>query len=184
MEKNIVAKANVTENNSFISGVFTRCIKDGSKWMILNLKRLNKYLGYKHYQMESLQNISGLIRPGVYVASINLKDVFLPAQKSFQAYLTFFVEEYLKFVCMSSGYGPAMPIFTKTSKLSFSILREKGFWPVLYVDDSYLQGDDYENCFSNVLNTVEILRSLVFIISPDKSKFMPTQCITYVEYAF
>ena len=28
--KNIVAKTNVTEHNKFVSGVFTRCKKDGS----------------------------------------------------------------------------------------------------------------------------------------------------------
>ena len=63
--KNIVAKANVTENNTFVSGVFTRSKKDGSKWMILNQKRLNKFVDYKHFKMESLQNVLELIRPGV-----------------------------------------------------------------------------------------------------------------------
>ena len=42
--KNIVAKANVTENNTFVSGIFTRSKKNGSKRMILNLKRLNKFV--------------------------------------------------------------------------------------------------------------------------------------------
>ena len=105
--------------------------------------------------MESIQNVLELIRPGVYVASIDLKDGFysVPVHKNYQAHLTFFVEEYLKFVSMSKGYGPAMRKFTKMSKILFSILREKGFLSVVYVDDSCLQGDDYEDCFSNVLNT-------------------------------
>ena len=109
--------------------------------------------------MESLQNVLELIRPGVYMASIDLKDAFysIPVHKKHQAYSTFFVDEYLKFVCMPNGYGPAMRLFTKISKISFSILREKGFLSVVYVDDSYLQGDDYEDCFSNVLNTIEFL---------------------------
>ena len=134
--------------------------------------------------MESLQNVLELIRPGVYMASIDLKDAFysVPVHKNHQAYLTFFVEEYLKFVCMPNGYGPAMRIFTKISKIPFSILREKGFLSVVYVDDSYLQGDDYEDCLSNVLNTIEILRSLGFKIHPDKSKFIPTQCITCLGF--
>ena len=167
--KNIVAKANVTENNTFVSGVFTRSKKDGSKRMILNLKRLNKFVDYKHFKMESLQNVLELIRPGVYMASIDLKDAFysVPVHKNHQAYLTFFVEEYLKFVCMPNGYGPAMRIFTKISKIPFSILREKGFLSVVYVDDSYLQGDDCEDCFCNALNTIEILRSLGFTIHPE-----------------
>ena len=134
--------------------------------------------------MESLQNVLELIRPGVYMASIDLKDAFysVPVHKNHQAYLTFFVEEYLKFVCMPNGYGPAMQIFTKISKIPFSILREKGFLSVVYVDDSCLQGDDYEDCFSNVLNRVEILISLGITIHPDKSKLIPTQCITYLGF--
>ena len=107
--KNIVAKANVTENITFVSGVFTRSKKDGSKRMILNLKKLNKFVDYKHFKMESLQNVLELIRPGVYVASIDLKDAFysVPIHKNHQAYLTFFLQEYLKFVCMPNRYGPA-----------------------------------------------------------------------------
>ena len=97
------------------------------------------------------------------MASIDLKDTFyaVPLHKNHQAYLTLFVEEYLKFVCMPNGYGPAMRIFIKISKIQLSIL--------LLYDDSYLQGDDYEDCFSNVLNTIDILRSLEFTIHPDKS---------------
>ena len=75
-----------------------------------------------------------------------------------------------------------MRIFTKFSKIPFSILREKGFLSVFFVDDSYLQGVDSEDCFSNVLNTTEILRSLGFTIHPDKSKFIPTQCITFLGF--
>ena len=139
--------------------------------------------------MESLQNVLELIRPGVYMASIDLKDAFYSVlvRKNHQAYLTFFVEEYLKSVCMPNRYGPAMRIFTKISKISYSIFREKGFLSVVYVDDLYFQGDDYEDCFSNVLNTIEILRSLGFTIhpihtNPEKSEFIPTQCITFLGF--
>ena len=68
------------------------------------------------------------------------------------------------------------------SQTSFPILREKGFLSVVYVDDSYLQGDDYEDCFSNVLNTIEIIRSLGFTIHPEQSKFIPTHCITVLGF--
>ena len=45
-----------------------------------------------------------------------------------------------------------------------------------------MQGDDYEYCCSNVLNTIKILKSLGFTIHPDKSKFIPTQYIIYLEF--
>ena len=110
--------------------------------------------------MGSLQNILELI--SVYVASIDLKDAFYSVHlhKNHQTTLTFFAEKYLKFVCMPNRYGPITQIFTKISKRPFSILIEKGFLSV--IDDSHLQDDDYEDCFSNVLNTKEILRSLGF----------------------
>ena len=87
--KNIVTKSNVTENNTFLSRVFTRSKKDGSKWMILNLKKLNKFAGYKHFIIESLQYVFNVIRPGVYMASIDLKDAFysVPVHKNHRAYL-------------------------------------------------------------------------------------------------
>ena len=44
--------------------------------MILNLKRLNKFVDYKHFKMESLQNVLELIRPVVSIPSIDLKDAF------------------------------------------------------------------------------------------------------------
>ena len=48
----IVAEANVTKNNTFVSGIFTKSNKDGSKRMILNLKRLNKFVDYKHSKIK------------------------------------------------------------------------------------------------------------------------------------
>ena len=80
---------------------------------------------------------------------------------------------------MPNAYGPAMRIFTKKP---FSILREKVFLSAVFVDDSYLQGDDYEDCFSNVLNTIEIIRSLGFTIHPEQSKFIPTHCIAFLGF--
>ena len=145
--KNMIAKVNVTENNTFVSGVFTTSKKDGSKQMVPNVKRLNKFVDYKHSKMESLQNVLQLIRLGVYMGFIDHKDAIYPisAHKNHQVYLTFFVQQYLKFLCILNGYGSAMQIFTKISKIQFSILREKGLLSVVYVDDSYLQCDDYED---------------------------------------
>ena len=96
--------------------------------------------------MESIQNVLELTRRGVYLASIDLKDAFysVPVHKNHQAYLTLFVEQYLKFVCMPNGYGPAMRIFTKASNIQFSVFRKKGFLSVVYVDNSYMHDDGYE----------------------------------------
>ena len=91
-----------------------------------------------------------------------------------------FCRRIFEFARMPNGHGSAMRIFTKFSKISFSILREKGFLSVVYAEDSYFQDDDYKDCFSSVLNTIEILRYLGFTIHSNKSSFIPPQCITYL----
>ena len=75
-----------------------------------------------------------------------------------------------------------MRVFTKILKIAIPIFREEGLLFVVYIDDSYLQGGDYEDYFSNVLNAIKILRSLGFSIHPDKSKFIPKQCITHLRF--
>ena len=72
--------------------------------------------------------------------------------------------------------------YLQNFKNTIFYFREKGFLFVVYVDDSYLQGDDYEDCFCNVLQTIEILRSLGFTIHSEKPKFIPNQCITYLGF--
>ena len=49
----------------------------GHKRMILNLKKLNKFgilfkFDYRHFTIESLQNVLEQNKPGVYIASIDL----------------------------------------------------------------------------------------------------------------
>ena len=60
----------------FVSPVFTRPKKDGNHRMILNLKQLNSFLVYQLFKMEGLENVLNLIKPNVWMASVDLKDAF------------------------------------------------------------------------------------------------------------
>ena len=65
--KKKVIDCSTREYNEFISGIFTRNKKDGSKRMILNLKNFNKFVNYKHFIMESINNVLNIIRPNMYI---------------------------------------------------------------------------------------------------------------------
>ena len=72
--------------------------------------------------MESLNNVINLIKPNVYRASIDLKyNTFfsVPIQNDHQKYLKFIFGNLLQFKFMPNGYGPAIGIFTKISKVHF-----------------------------------------------------------------
>jgi len=79
----------------FISSIFTRPKKDGSRRMILNLRELNEYVVYQHFKMESLQHVLNIIVRFVWMASVDLKDAFysVPVHKKHHKYFKFFWKE-------------------------------------------------------------------------------------------
>ena len=82
---------------------------------------------------------------------------------------------------MPNGCGPAMRIFTKTSKVPLGYFRSQGHNSVVYVDDSHLQGNTYQFCLATILDTIKLLRELGFVIHPDKSVLTLSQTIVFLE---
>ena len=76
-----------------------------------------------------------------------------------------------------------MKVFTKVLKSALSHLREIGCLSVVYVDDSYLQGETFEECLQNITETVKLLQSLGFTIHPEKSVLKPTQKLTFLGFS-
>ena len=76
--------------------------------------------------MDSIQSVLNVVKKNAFMASIDLKDAFYsaPGIRHHQKYLVFFANEYLKFTCMPNGYGHAMKIFTKITKVPFSVLNQ------------------------------------------------------------
>ena len=96
--------------------------------------------------MESI-NVINVIKPNVYMTSIDLKDAFSSIHNDYSKYLKFMFGNLFQFTSISNGYGPAMRIFTKISRVTFGHLRSQGHNSVAYVVDSYLQGDiTYQSC--------------------------------------
>ena len=75
-----------------------------------------------------------------------------------------------------------MRIFKKITKVPYSVLRKQGHTSVVYVDDSYLQGDSNGSCLNNVNDTIAMLESLGFNIHPEKSVLKPTQNLIYLDF--
>ena len=69
---------------------------------------------------------------------------------------------------MPNGYGPAMRIFTKITKIPFSVLRMQDHTAVVCTEDSYLQGYSYKSCLKNVNDTIIITTIIRFYHSSSK----------------
>lgn len=103
----------------FISSVFTRPKKDGTHRMILNLKKINEFVTYRHFKMDTLQSILNLVTKDCYMASLDLKDAYYSVAISmdYRKYLSFrWRNKLYRFTCLPNGLASCPRIFTKLLK--------------------------------------------------------------------
>ena len=151
--------------------------------MILNLKNLNKDIEYNHFKMDTLLVALTLITPGCYMASIDLKDAYysVPIDEQHKKFLRFRWEGQLwQFDCLPNGLALAPRQFTKLLKPVYAHLREQGHVSTAFLDDSLLLADIEQACIENIQATVQLLRSLGFIVHLEKSMLVPSQTIQYL----
>jgi len=169
----------------FISRIFVRKKKDNTYRMILNLKDLNYNIEKKHFKMDTFLSAVNLVKQNCYMASVDLRDAYytIPISIKYRKYLRFEWQGKLyQYTCLPNGLSSAPRSFTKILKPVYSSLRSKGHVNVGYIDDSYLQGDTYEECKHNVQDSVNLFEKLGFLPHPEKSVFEPTQIITFLGF--
>ena len=105
------------------------------------------------------------------MASIDLRDAYytIPVHLEYRKYFTCLLgRQYFEFTCLPNGYAQAPLIFTKILKLPIAYLRKLGHSSVVYIDDSYLQGNTASDCTDNIFHTVHLLQSLGFTLFTQK----------------
>ena len=75
-----------------------------------------------------------------------------------------------------------MRVFTKIFKVPFEHLRSLRHNSVVYVGDSYLQGEIYQACLNNISDAIKLLRELGFVINTEKSVLTPGQTIDFLGF--
>lgn len=167
----------------FISNIFLRPKKDGSFRMILNLKSLNQVIEYHHFKMDTLRNAIMLMTRNCWFGSVDLKQAYYSVNLLDKQLCRFSFEGQLyQFTCLPNGLSEAPRKFTKIMKVVYSALRKMGHANVGYIDDSLLQGDDYDDCVMNISDTVWLMDSLGFTVHPGKSVIIPTQVIVFLGF--
>ena len=59
--------------------------------MILNLKKLNKYINYYHFKLDTFETTLHLIKPNCFMASVDLRHAYysVPMAQTVRKYLRF-----------------------------------------------------------------------------------------------
>ena len=184
MKEGIIESASYTQNQ-YISQIFPRPKRAGGIRIILNLSKLNIYVEYKHFKMESLNSALLLMKPNCFMASIDLRDAYflVNVDKGFRKFLRFIWRSKLfEFTCLPMGLACSPRIFTKIMKPIFERLRKNGLSSIFYLDDSWLLGSSFEDCKRNVDETANILTNAGFIINKKKSVMIPSQKIEFLGF--
>lgn len=180
-----VIKLAKLEPDSCVSPIFVRPKKNGEYRMILNLQKLNSFVQYHHFKMDTFEKALNLITKGTWMASIDLRHAYysVPVAEEHQKYLCFMWKNKLyQYTCFPNGLASCPRQFTKLMKPVFSKLRNMGHVNSGFIDDSLLCGDTLEECQTNVNDTKTLMSNLGFTINNEKSVFEPTQKMIFLGH--
>ncbi|KAI8480797.1 hypothetical protein Bbelb_414820 [Branchiostoma belcheri] len=185
--RTLLTKGAVTEvpyhHTQFVSTLFTVPKKTGGLRPVINLKPLNKFLHKQRFKMESLRLIKHLVRPGDYMAKLDLTDAYftIPVHKDDRKYLTFHWRgRFYQFQCLPFGVATAPRVFTKVMKVPIALLRRRGFRLVVYLDDILVIARSREMCRKVLQAAIDLISSMGFVPNLSKSVLEPTQRITFL----
>ena len=173
--------------HGFFSSYFLVAKKDGGWRPILNLKRLNQYMSYQRFKMESLRPIIASVPPGVFMASLDLKDAYLhvPVNRDHWRFLRFlFRGQAYQWKVIPFGLTSAPRIFTRIVRPLVSVLHTAGHRVYAYLDDFLILGDTPAQTQASVRAVAEMFLRAGFILNLKKSEPSPTQDLTYLGARF
>ena len=153
-----VIKESQYEGGEYISPVSLTPKSDGSFRMILNLKKLNDYMPYIHFKMETIKSVLNLVTPNCYMAKIDKKDAYypIPILPEHQKFLKFSLQGKLyKFTCLPNGLCSGPLKFTKLLKPPLAELRLHYVTIAAYIDDLITLAYSFDICSKNVWKCVK-----------------------------
>ena len=192
LQKEITAmqsKQTITKEESRKKGFFSQMFlvpkKDGGQRPVVNLKRLNSFVKTEHFKMEGIHMLKDLLRPGDWMAKVDLKDAYfmIPIAREDREFLKFkWQEQTFQFNCLPFGLSSAPWVFTKTTRPIAAALRELGLRLIIYIDDILIMAESPELLKDQIMGMVFLLENLGFVVNHTKSQFEPTQEIEFLGF--
>ena len=166
-----------------MSPIFLVPKRSGNFRLILNLKRINHYIGSVHFRMETLASILPYLNPGDWTVSIDLKDAYhhVPIAATSRDLLGFtFNGDVYRFKALPFGLKPAPRLFTRLVGCVAAFLRQRGLRIFCYLDDWLLVANSPALLRQHLALLLHTVQALGFIINWDKSELIPTQCPNFL----
>ena len=134
--------------------------------------------------METDSTILHLVRPGMYIAKLDIKDAYysVPICEDHQSLLKIQQQTSLfKFTALPNGYTQGPRKVTKFMKPHLAFLRKiEKILVAGYFDHLIILNSTHSSCCDNISKITLFLSKLGFVIHTEKSTFNPCQEIEYI----
>ena len=161
-----------------LSSVFLTPKRSGGLRLILNLKRLNRFVDSPPFKMETLPTILPLLSPHDWAVSIDLQDAYLhiPIAPESQRFLGFKIGDHtFCYKALPFGLRSAPRVFTRIVRVVAAFLRRQGLRVYCYLDDWLLVAPSRSILLDHTERLIQVVQNLGFIINWEKSALEPTQ---------
>jgi hypothetical protein len=170
----------------YISPIFLILKKSGGMRPILNLKKLNAaYLDTPYFRMETMEDVRHTLRPGDWVASIDLRDAYFHVRlhHSTRKYMCFGWKAHLfSFCVLLFGLSPAPKVFTSLTRFIKAKLGAKGIRIIFYINNILILGSSFNICLKNTLEAFYLLIDAGFVIHWEKSSLIPSTDFPFLGF--
>ncbi|KAK4513662.1 glycosylphosphatidylinositol anchor biosynthesis [Mucor velutinosus] len=179
-----VSPQQVQQQPGFYSSMIVIPKKNGGVRPVFNLKRLNQFLEAPHFKMETIKEVSLMIKPNDYLVSIDLSDAFLvclhPESRRFLR-LKWRIQVY-QYCTTAFGLSSSPFVFTKVCRSILEHLRSRGFRISTYLDDWLLIANSRQQAEAQTRQVVSLLEDLGWLINYKKSVLTPTQQLEHLGF--
>lgn len=149
---------------------------------------VNSYASCDHYEYETVERASKLIKPGAFLAKVDLKSAYRhvpihPSNYTATGLKWTFTGNtqptYLFDTKLPFGASRSPGIFHRLTQSVTRMMSRRGFTVLAYLDDFLIIADTEQDCWTAFHELCNLLRNLGFTINWDKVD-CPTQSLIYL----
>ena len=140
-------------------------------------------MAYRKFTMETNRTILQSLKPGDWLASLDLKDAYfhVPIRPSHQHYLRFaYDDKVFQFKVLPFGLSSAPRVFTKMLAPIVALIRQRSIRFHPYLDDCLIVASNPQTLRQSVQKSISILTKAGFTVNWKKSSPEPCQYLKFL----
>lgn len=183
LRKRAVESVPGNERSGYYSIYFLVPKRTGDLRPILNLKPINGLITCPSFKMETLTSVVHGLKPGDWVAAIDLKDAYfhVPIHPESRKFLRFCIQDRCyQYRVLPFGLSTSPRVFTKFLAPVLAALRLQGIRAFPYLDDILFTAESRPLLLEHVQSALRLFTQAGFIVNLKKSSLNPTQDLVFL----